>query len=451
MSAASPSPLVGPSALVSIVTTDLAAVTRGRPLTEARYRKALETGVGWVPANQCLTAFNTIADPNPWGSSGDLRIVPDEAARYATAATGAATRFDMVIGDIVELDGTPWTACPRSQLRDALRALQAATGLGLVATFEQEFTLQPGAGGAPAAPLHAFSVEALRHFDPFAPRLAACLEEAGVEPEMVLAEYGANQFEITHAPTDGLTAADRAVAIREITREVARTAGARASFAPKPALDQVGNGVHIHFSLRDASGRPATFDAARPGRLSQAAGAFCAGVLRHLPAIVALTASGVPSYYRLAPHNWSSSYTWLGERDREATLRICPTVTIGGREPERQFNVEYRAADATANPYLALAAIVRAGLAGIEADLASPPIVAGDPSVMSADERERLGLRRLPETLGDALEAMAADPVVTSWFPPELLSSFVAVKRSEIGLMAGLDRAAVCAAYGARY
>ncbi len=439
------------SPLVSVVTTDLSAITRGRPLTEARYRKSLETGVGWVPANLCLTAFNTIADPNPWGSAGDLRILPDPDARYATRTTGAQTAFDIVMGDIVALDGTPWIACARTQLRDALAALKAATGLSLLATFEQEFTLVPRHADPEAAPLHAFSVEALRHVDPFAPRLAACLEEAGVEPEMVLPEYGANQFEITHAPTNGLTAADRAVAIREITREVARTSGARASFAPKPALDQVGNGVHIHFSLRDASGHPATDDALRPGRLSAAAGAFCAGVLAHLPALVALTASSVPSYYRLAPHNWSSSYTWLGERDREATLRICPTVTMGGRDPRAQFNIEYRAADATANPYLALAAIVRAGLAGLLANLPDPPVVGGDPSVMSDEERARNGLRRLPETLEDALAALAGDTVVTSWFAPELLASFVAVKRSEIGLMAGLDRHAVCAAFGARY
>ena len=143
-----------PSPLVSIVTTDLSAITRGRPLTEARYQTSLETGVGWVPANHCLTAFNTIADPNPWGSCGDLRIVPDAAARYATAATGAATRFDMVMGDIVELDGTPWMACARTQLRAALRALEAATGLRLIATFEQEFTLVPGEARAPATPSH---------------------------------------------------------------------------------------------------------------------------------------------------------------------------------------------------------------------------------------------------------------------------------------------------------
>lgn len=437
--------------LVNIVTTDLAAITRGRPVSEARLAKAIETGVGWVPANLCLTAFNTISDDSPWGSSGDLRIMPDAKARYATTATGSQTALDIVMGDITELDGTPWVGCPRSQLKDALAALKEATGLTVIAAFEQEFLLVAKEPDPSAIAEHAFSVGAIRSADPFAPRLTACLGEAGVEPEMVLAEYGAGQFEVTCAPTDALAAADRSIAIREIAREVARNLGCRTSFAPKPKRNEVGNGVHIHFSLLDANGQPATYNASKAGGLSDAAGAFCAGVLKHLPAIVALTASTTPSYYRLAPHNWSSSYTWLGERDREATLRICPTVTIGGRDPSRQFNVEYRAADATANPYLSLAAIVWAGLAGIEGKLPAPPIVTGDPSVMSEAELAEKGLRRLPETLEDALAALEADSVVAGWFPPQLIASFLSVKRAEIMLMDGKDEDAICAAYGERY
>lgn len=437
--------------LVNIVTTDLGAVTRGRPLSEDRLKKAVKTGIGWVPANLCLTPFNTIADPNPWGSAGDLRILPDLDARYATSLTGSETALDIVMGDIVELDGSPWSGCSRTQLKEALDALKAVTGLSLVAAFEQEFLLRPNLADPTRIAPHAFSIEALRSADPFAPRLAACLEEAGIEPEMVLAEYGVDQFEVTCAPADGLVAADRAVAIREITREVARNLDARACFAPKPMLDSVGNGVHIHFSLFDREGEHATYDPARPGGLSETAAAFCAGVLKHLPAIVALTASSVSSYYRLAPHNWSSSYTWLGERDREATLRICPTVTIGGRDPAKQFNIEFRAADATANPYLALAAIVRAGLAGIEQKLPAAPIVSGDPSLMSDSELAEKGLRRLPETLEAALAALEGDATVCNWLPPKLLESFLAVKRAEIALMQDKDKQSICALYGERY
>jgi len=119
--------------------------------------------------------------------------------------------------------------------------------------------------------------------------------------------------------------ADRSIAIREITREIARNAGWRASFAPKTSPDGVGNGVHVHFSFRDAGGKPATYAASGPGGLSATAGAFCAGILRHLPGMTALTAPSIPSYYRLKPHNWSASYTWLGQQHREATLRSVPS------------------------------------------------------------------------------------------------------------------------------
>lgn len=433
--------------LVAIVTTDLAAVTRGRSVAGHRLDKIAATGVGWLHANLSLTPFNSIVVPNPWGSTGDLRLVPDLEARFRTALTGSATPFDMVPGNIVELDGTPWLGCTRTMLIDALADLEAETGLTMTAAFEQEFQIV----GADLVPAHSFSLTALRRADPFAPTLMAALEEAGVAPEVIIAEFGAEQFEVTHAPAAALAAADRAVAIREITRELARNNGWHASFAPKTAPDAVGNGVHIHFSFTDAAGQPAAYDAGKPGGLSAVAGSFCAGVLRHLPAITALSASSVPSYYRLKPHNWSSSYTWLGDRDREASLRICPTVTIGGRDPSRQYNIEYRAADATANPYLSLAAIVRAGLEGIRQGLASPPLVTGDPEEMSDAERTKLGLKRLPETLPAALEALLADDTVTGWFAPALVETFVGIKRHEAERLAGLDPAAICDLYRKLY
>jgi glutamine synthetase len=430
--------------LVTVVTTDLAAITRGRAIPAARLEKSAATGVGWVPANLSLTPFNSLADPNPWGSSGDLRLVADMSARFHTQATGAATPFDIVMGDLVELDGQPWVGCTRTLLKQAVADLKAATGLTMVATFEQELRIFD-AGFAPA---HAFSIGAMRRADPFCPRLMAALGEAGVEPEMVIAEYGSEQFEIIYAPADPVAAADRAVAAREITRELARCCGWRASFAPKTGLAEVGNGVHIHFSFADAQGRPVTFDGARPGGLSEIAGSFCAGVLRHLQGITVLTASSVPSYFRLKPHNWSSSYTWLGDRDREASLRICPTVTIGGRDPAWQYNIEYRVADATANPYLLLAAIIRAGLQGIGAKAATPPLVSGDPSVMDEAERKALGLYRLPETLPAALDAFLADKEVTGWFDPRLVDTFVGIKRHEIAHLAQMDDEAICDLYG---
>ena len=131
------------------------------------------------------------------------------------------------------------------------------------------------------------SLAALRRAAPFAPRLIAALDEAGVEPELVIAEYRRRPVRgDACGPTDALTAADRAVAIREITREVARNAGWRASFAPKTAPNAVGNGVHIHFSFVDAAGKPATYDAAQPGGLAERR-RLLRRRARHLPALTA--------------------------------------------------------------------------------------------------------------------------------------------------------------------
>lgn len=223
--------------------------------------------------------------------------------------------------------------------------------------------------------------------------------------------------------------------------------GLTATFAPKTSEEGVGNGVHLHLSFRDKNGAPALFDAARPGRLSSLGGAFCAGVLARLPAITALTAPSVASYLRLQPHHWSAAWTWLGEQDREATLRICPTSPLGGASAAQQFNVEYRAADATACPHLVLAAVMRAGLEGVRAGLASPPIVDTDPAGMSEEERGRLGLRRLPQSLQEALSVMASDKVVSGWFSAALLETYHGLKRREIALLDGLETSAMLDRY----
>lgn len=432
--------------LVTFLTTDLVGITRGRSFMPEALKEHLARGVGWVPANMALTPFDVIAERNPWGSEGDLRLLPDPATRFRLEGLGA-TPLHAYLADIAHLDGTPWECCPRTLLKRAVAMLDQEAGLVPLVAFEHEF--QVIGASWPAAP--AFSLAAQRRADPFGPRLMTLLQQAGVEPEMFLPEYGADQFEVTCRPAGALAAADRAVVLRAVVRELAARSGWHASFAPKTVPDGVGNGVHIHLSFRDRDGCPATYDPARPGGLSEAAGRFTAGVVGHLPGLLALTAPSPLSYLRLVPHRWSAAYACLGDRNREAAVRICPVVALPGSDPAKQANVEFRAADATANPHLALAAILFAGLEGLRAGLEQPPLVNADPSALSDAERERLGAHRLPADLPAALAAFRADSAVPGWMPATLRDCLVTVKEKELELVAGLSPGELCSRYAAVY
>jgi len=436
----------GTMELATFVTTDIAGITRGRSFDAAQADEFLRKGVGWVPANLALTPFDVIADPNPWGSSGDLRLMPDPNSKARVTCLPDVSPLHFYHSDITDLKGDAWDCCVRSFLKHTLEEYEKV-GLKVVAAVEQEFQLL--GVDWPQAP--SFGLRAQRRADPFGPLLMKALQEAGAQPETFLPEYGKDQFEITCSPAPALEAADRGVTIRAITKEVAALFGWNASFAPKTKPDGAGNGVHLHVSFTDLAGRPVTFDASRPGRVSRTAGAFAAGVIRHLPALTAFTAPSVLSYLRLVPHHWSAAYTCFGERNREATLRICPTLDLPGRDPSKQMNMEYRAADACASPHLSLAVVLRAGLEGIKAGLQDPPLISSDPSALSEADQERLGIYRLPASLPEALDRLVRDEVVTGWFSKDFLDCYLAMKRKEIELVDGLAADELCARYAAIY
>lgn len=433
--------------LATFVTTDIAGITRGRSFAAAEVQDYFRKGVGWVPANLALTPFDIIANPNPWGSSGDLRLMADPQSKARVTCLPGEEPLHFYHTDITDLKGQPWDGCVRSFLKDTLALYEQEAGLKVVSAVEQEFQLI-GADW-PQAP--SFGLRAQRRAGAFGSLLMTALEEAGAEPEMFLPEYGKDQFEITCRPAPALIAADRAATIRAVTREVAAHFGWHASFAPKIEPNGVGNGVHLHYSFTDLEGTPVTFDPTRPGRLSKIAGEFAAGVIKHMPALVAFTAPSIISYMRLVPHHWSAAFTCLGEKNREASLRICPTLDLPGSNPAKQFNMEYRAADACASPHLSLAVVLRAGLEGIRNNLVQPPLVNEDPSGFSSEKLEELGIRRLPASLEEALETLKADTTVTSWFSNDFLDCYFGMKKTEIELVQELPPEALCERYAAVY
>jgi glutamine synthetase len=185
--------------------------------------------------------------------------------------------------------------------------------------------------------------------------------------------------------------------------------------------------------------------------MSNLTAAFSAGVLKYLDSIISLTAPSVISYLRLTPHRWSAAYNNLGFRDREASLRVCPVTAKDPASIARQFNIEYRAADAAACPHLALAAIVHAGCQGIEDGLTAPEPTEEDLSLLTANELEARGFIRLPETLESALERFEANDTVRDWFPKVFAPVYLAHKRAEIAHVAEMDTAARCLTYSKTY
>ncbi|RON47865.1 glutamine synthetase family protein [Pseudomonas frederiksbergensis] len=437
-----------PVPMTTIVTTDLIGVTRGRsfPTDELEHYQA--SGCGWVPANSALTPQDVIASTNPWGAYGDLRLIPDMASRVmvSNGPDTNAPALDFIHGDICETDGRPWGACPRTLLRNEVERYRAELGLQVNAAFEHEFNLDAG-----AAEHLAFTLEAQRQGAEFGGWLLSALRAGGVEPEMFLPEYGKHQYEITCRPTLGVAAADRAVNVREITREIARQMGLGLSFAPKTAEHAVCNGVHLHVSLQDLAGHPTLYDAGTTNGLSTLGQHWAAGVLHYLPALCAFTAPTPVSYERLQPHHWSASYACLGQRNREAALRICPTVSLGGKSVAAQYNLEFRAMDATASPHLAMAALLIAGRLGIEQRLALNAITDEIPDALNEEQRQARGIVALPASLAQALDCLRNSEALIEALPTALLDTYFALKTEELTLTEQLSPADLCEHYARLY
>lgn len=432
--------------LISFLYADVSGLVRGRAFPVRDLEQRLVSGVGWLPANQALTPFGPLAEPNPWGPIGDLRLRPDPYTKTRVELWEDASPLHFYLCDAVDPDGGEWDCCPRVLLKRALQQLSEESGLRLLASFEQEFRLL----GIPGDPASGLSLEALRVVEPFGALVAAGLEQAGIKLDTFLPEYGANQFEVTYSPAEGLAAADAAVIIREVVREVARRLGYRATFAPVVDPDDVGSGLHIHFSFIDENGDQATYDPDALGGMSEHAARFTAGIVAHLPGLCAFTAPSVASYLRLVPHHWSSGFTCVGEANREAAVRI-PSVSSMGGDPAASYNLEYRPADAAGCPHLTLAAVVMAGLSGIREKRSLPEFVNRDPSELSEEERTRMGVKRLPQSLDEALAAAEADGEIRSWFHKDMWDCYFGVKRAEIELLKDLKPEEQCQRYASVY
>ncbi len=440
--------------LMRVLYCDNASLIRTKAVYVDDLPARMQSGIGFPVAQQALTAFDVPAVIEGMGPVGEFRLVPDPATFVILPyATESASLF----GDMYTLHGVPWGACPRTFLR-RMGARLAEHGLSAEVGSEHEFALaRRGEGAFPYQPADfapLFSASALDAHDGFLSAWLVALTKQEITPRLVQSEYGPGQIEISLAPTDLLQAADNVCLLRETTRAVAARHGLIASFAPKPYVEQfAGNGLHLHLSLWDLEEEQEHrhnrfYDAADPVLLSELARHFIGGLLAHLPALVALTCASVNSYERLQPGHWSSAYCSWGLDNREAAIRV-PSISWG--QEEASLRLEVRSADHSANPYLALGGLLAAGLDGIKRGLDPGEPLSVDPGALSEEERERLGARRLPTTLSEALDALARDPVLQEALGPLLSTAYIAVKRQEVVSLQDKTPQEVAALYFEKY
>ena len=414
--------------LVRFLYTDNGGVTRGKSTHIDGLRSRIDDGIGLTVAMQAMNMLDQLASVEGMGPVGEIRLVPDpETFRILPYAPhSAAMTVDMCYND-----GSPWEACPRSFLKKQIAAC-ASAGFTVRASFECEFTLATRNTDGTYAPLDeslCFSSVGMTTAAQVMDAIIAALEAQEIEVDQYYPELGHGQQELSilHAPA--LAAADRQVFYRDTVRNVGYQHNLYASLAPKPFPDQAGNGAHLHFSMWDKTGkRNMMHDPKDQYGISELGYHFIAGVLDHLPALLALTCPTYNSYRRLQPHFWSSAYTAWGPDNREGAIRV-PSQFRSDRAGST--NAELKSSDASSNPYLALGGLLAAGLDGVKRQFTPSEPTLIDPGNYSDEERAARGIRRFPTTLKEALDNLEKDTVLMDALGPLLARAYLAVKRLE--------------------
>jgi glutamine synthetase len=252
------------------------------------------------------------------------------------------------------------------------------------------------------------------------------LEQLGIHTEYSHHEVGPSQHEIDMRYADALKMADDCMTYRITVKEYAMKYGLHATFMPKPLFGKNGSGMHTHQSLFRGE-QNAFYDADDPFYLSDIGKAFIAGQLRHAREICSVFAQWVNSYKRLVPGYEAPVYVAWSRRNRSALVRV--PLYHPGRE--RTTRMELRCPDPACNPYLTFAVLLQAGLEGIEHGYELPDPMEKNLYHLSPDERRRLGIDQLPETLGEAIELTAQSELVLRTLGEHMFNRYIEIKRQE--------------------
>ncbi len=361
-----------------------------------------------------ITGFNPIEE-------ADMLAIPDPATfailPWRPEEQGVARLFC----DVHTPEGAPYEGDPRHVLK---RALERMGALGFdrfeVGVEPEYFLFEDATGPGPLDAGGYFDLTTLDAGSDVRRSTVLALEQLGIPVATSHHEGAPSQHEIALRASDALKMADDVVTYRITVKEYAEAQGWHATFMPKPLAGHNGSGMHTHLALH-RDGRNAFVDPADPYGLSEVGRGFIAGQLRHAREMSAVFAQWVNSYKRLVPGFEAPVYVAWSRRNRSALARV----------PARAAHMELRCPDPSCNPYLTFAVLLQAGLEGIEKGYDLPEPMEKNLYHLSPDDRRRLGIEQLPETLGEAIETAAESEIVLRALGEHTFNRFIELKRQE--------------------
>ena len=401
--------------------TDVLGFLKSVAISPAEVEAAFEEGIGFD--GSAIEGFARVYE-------SDMVAHPDPTTFQTLPWRDQAKPTARMFCDITLPDGSPAYADPRYVLKKALKRA-GDKGFTFYTHPEIEFYLfhpltDPSQPPVPIDTAGYFDHTTLGQGSDFRRQTITMLEQMGISVEFSHHEAGPGQHEIDLRYADALSTADNIMTFRVVVKEVAAALGIHASFMPKPLADAPGSGMHTHMSLFDGDVN-AFYDAGDEYQLSRIGRQFVAGLLAHAGEITAVTNQWVNSYARLASGAEAPAYICWGRNNRSALVRVP------GYKPHQgaTVRVELRSIDSAANPYLAYALMLNAGLDGIDQGMELPPGAEDDVWNLTDRERTALGITPLPRSLDEALDIMEGSELVAQTLGEHVFDYFLKNKRAE--------------------
>ena len=402
--------------------TDILGTVKNVSIPAGQIEKAFDEGIYFDGSS--IEGFVRIQE-------SDMRLVPDPSTfailPWRRREEGASAR--LICNVIDTSTGEPFAGDPRAVLKNALTRA-SDMGYDVNVAPEPEFFLfeEDEEGRATTK-----TSDAGGYFDLTPKDLASDirrdiiygLESMGFEIEASHHEVARGQHEINFEYDDALTTADNVATFRTVVRAIAAEHDLHATFMPKPIARINGSGMHTHISLFDENGENAFHDETDEFDLSRTAHSFLAGILEHAPAITAVSNPTINSYKRLVPGYEAPVYIAWSDRNRSALIRK-PAARVPASS-----RIEARFPDPSCNPYLAFAALIQAGLDGVDRDLEAPDPIRQNIYEFDEQRREEYGIETLPANLGESLDALEADNVIGSALGEHVYENFLEAKSQE--------------------